>query len=84
MRYEIQQHTPADGWINNWLYDEGDGVLRAETFATAAAAEAALAEYLRDLEEEMTAGTITHNCRYAFRIRSVRGAARNLQLGEAP
>ena len=58
MPYEVQQHTETHGWVNNWLYDEGDGVLRPETFETREAAKAALNEYLLDIEEESQAGHI--------------------------
>jgi hypothetical protein len=71
MPYEIQHNTLTDGWINNWLYDEGDGVLRLETFASPQEAEAALDEHLRDLLEEFYAGNIKHYDHEAYRIRYV-------------
>ncbi len=58
MPYEVQTYTPDYGWANTWLYHEGDGVFRAETFETREAAKAALAEHLEDLEAEFRAGQI--------------------------
>ncbi len=52
MHYEVQHYTLADGWKNDWSYDEGDGVFRIETFATRDEAEAALDEFFADLAEE--------------------------------
>lgn len=70
MPYEIQHNTLTDGWINNWLYDEGDG-LQPETFASPQEAEAALDEHLRDLLEEFHTGNIKHYDYEAYRIRYV-------------
>ena len=52
MHYEVQHYTLANGWKNDWSYDEGDGVFRIETFATRDEAEAALDEFFADLAEE--------------------------------
>ena len=71
MPYEVQQNTLTDGWINNWFYEAGDGVSRPETFATAAEAEAALDEYIQDLEEEFSLPYILRYVRDEFRIRYV-------------
>ena len=70
MTYEVQHYTLAYGWINTWLYDEGDG-LQPETFASPQEAEAALDEHLRDLLEEYYAGNIKHYDYEAYRIRYV-------------
>lgn len=72
MPYEVQYNTPADGWANTWLYDEGDGLLRPETFESEREAEAALDEHLQDLEEEFRAGhTIRRYSRDEFRVHYV-------------
>lgn len=72
MTYEVQHNTPAGGWANTWLYHEGDGIFRAETFATAEEAEAALDEYLQDLEAEFRAGhTSRRYGRDEFRVHHV-------------
>jgi len=72
MHYEVQHNTASDGWINGWLYDEGDGVLRPETFASAEEAGAALDEHLQDLEEEFRAGSAVRRYgRDEFRVQHV-------------
>ena len=50
-RYEVQIFTVCDGWVNTWTVDE---VL--ETFATRAEAQAALDEFLAEIQEEIEAG----------------------------
>ena len=70
MTYEVQHYTMLYGWANVWLYDEGGG-LQPETFATKEAAEAALDEYLEDLEEECDAGHTGPYSRDEFRVRYV-------------
>ena len=69
MRYEIQHYTICYGWVNTWAYAEADGVMQPETFATAAEAQAALDEYLADVEEEVAAGQMAPCCRNEFRVR---------------
>lgn len=70
MTYEVQHYTTAYGWVNTWLYDEGDG-LQPETFATREAAAAAISEHVEDLVEESFAGHIRWHERCEFRIREV-------------
>ncbi len=60
MHYEVQHYTLADGWKNDWSYDEGDGVFRIETFATRDDAEAALDEFFADLAEEFRVEFVPH------------------------
>lgn len=69
MRYEVQHYTLLDGWINTWLYDDGDGTFRRETFATREEAGAALAEHLQDLDEEFRAGHCGAYSADEFRVR---------------
>ena len=72
MPYEVQHNTPAEGWVNTWLYHEGDGLLRPETFDSEQEAEAALDEHLQDLEEEFCAGhTARRYSRDEFRVHYV-------------
>ena len=71
MRYEVQQYTLLDGWINTWSYAEGDGVMQPETFATADEAQAALEEYFQDLEEEVRTGQSGPYSRDEFRVQCV-------------
>lgn len=70
MPYEIQHNTLADGWINTWLFDDGDG-LKSETFASEAEARAALDEHLEDLAEEFRAGHIGRYDPSEFRVQYV-------------
>jgi len=84
MTYEVQHYTLLYGWANTWLYDEGDGLQR-ETFTSREAAEAALDEYLQDLEEEFHADNIMRYERDEFRVRCVRTSTQpNHQQGETP
>lgn len=71
MRYEVQHYTIIDGWVNTWSYNEGDGVMRPETFATREEAEAALAEHLQDLDEEFLAGHCGSYSSDEFRVAPV-------------
>ncbi len=80
MTYEVQHYTIQYGWVNTWLYDEGDG-LQPETFACREAAEAALNEHMEDLDAEFLAGHIGPYNRSEFRIRQV-GAAIQPSTGE--
>jgi hypothetical protein len=75
MPYEVQQNTITDGWINNWFYDAGDGVMRPETFATPQEAQAALDEHLTDLEEEFSLPYVNRYLHDEFRIRYVPDAS---------
>ncbi len=82
MRYEVQHYTTQYGWVNTWLYDEGDG-LQPETFASREAAEAALDEHLEDLDAEFLAGHIGPHDRNEFRVRCVHTSTQpNHQQGE--
>jgi hypothetical protein len=56
MSYEVQMYTSHRTWKNACAYDEGDGVIREETFATRAEAEAALDELLADIAADMAHG----------------------------
>ena len=87
MPYEIQHNTLTDGWTNTWLFAEDDGVLHRETFATAAEAEAALDEYLYDLQEAYYAGQMEAYDSDDYRIRFVQcteAELNNQPTGETP
>lgn len=77
MPYEVQQNTITHGWVNNWYYNLGDGVCRAETFATAEEAQAALDEHIWCLEEDFSLPYVNRYIRDEFRIRYVEDAVRN-------
>ena len=73
MHYEIQHYTIFYGWVNTWAYAEADGVMQPETFATAAEAQAALDEFMEDVEEEVAAGQMVPCYCDAFRVSPVSG-----------
>lgn len=78
MPYEVQYNAPLGGWVNTWLYDEGDGLLRPETFDSEKEAEAALDEHLQDLEAEFRAGhAVRRYGRDEFRVRCVPAATQH-------
>lgn len=56
MRYEVQQNTICDGWVNTWSIEHHDGTVEQETFATRAEALAALDEFFADIWDEIVAG----------------------------
>ena len=56
MTYEVQTFTICDGWINTWEAVDKNGTRVPETFATEAEAEAAIEEFLDDIEAEIEAG----------------------------
>jgi hypothetical protein len=68
MQYEVQHYTILYGWVNTWAYAEADGVMQPETFATAAEAQAALDEFLEDIEEEAAAGQMASYRSSEFRV----------------
>jgi hypothetical protein len=71
MTYEVQQFTLCQGWINTWAVLHEDGSSEPETFATEADAEAAIIEFLDEIEEEIVVGqrgTDEGYSRDAFRI----------------
>jgi len=73
MHYEVQQYAPVDGWKNTWFYNEGDGLLQAETFTTREEAEAALDEFFADIAEDIAAGFCPPCSRAEFRVWYVSG-----------
>jgi hypothetical protein len=55
IRYEVQTWTLCDGWINTWSVSDETGEA-PETFATREEAQAALDEFLRDIQDEIEGG----------------------------
>ena len=71
MTYEVQQFTLCQGWINTWAVLHEDGYSEPETFATEADAEAAIIEFLDEIEEEIVVGQRSRDEGYSrdeFRI----------------
>lgn len=56
MAYEVQHHTLCEGWVNNWIVYDEDGVGTPETFRTYTAAKAALDEFFDDIADEIAVG----------------------------
>lgn len=56
MTYEVQQLTLCQGWVNTWAVLHEDGSSEPETFATEAEAEAAIIEFLDEIEDEIVVG----------------------------
>lgn len=56
MAYEIQQYTLFYGWVNTWTYTDNAGEEQPEAFDTIEEAQAALDEYLADIQSEIDAG----------------------------
>lgn len=74
MPYEVQTYIPGRGWINEWFYNEGDGVLQAETFETKEAAQAALDEFFADIAADVAAGFCPPCDRNYYRVFCVKAA----------
>lgn len=55
-RYEVQQFTLCDGWVNTWRIEHADGSSEPETFASEHEAQAALDEFLAEIEAEIASG----------------------------
>lgn len=71
MTYEVQHFTLCDGWVNTWAVLHEDGSSEPETFATEADAEAAIIEFLDEIEDEFAVGQRDMDDGYsrdAFRI----------------
>jgi len=71
MTFEVQQLTLCQGWVNTWAVLREDGSSEPETFATEAEAEAAIIEFLDEIEDEIAVGqrnTDDGYSRDAFRI----------------
>lgn len=50
MTYEVQHFTLCNGWTNTWTVLDEDDTGQPETFATEAIAQAALNEFLAEIE----------------------------------
>lgn len=71
MTYEVQHFTLCDGWVNTWTIHHEDGSSEPETFSTEADANAALDEFLAEIEEEIAAGQRSEDegyDRHEFRV----------------
>ena len=57
-KYEIQEFTICDGWINNWSHMDEDGTVHKTYFASAEIAEEELDWFLHDMLEAVEAGNM--------------------------
>ena len=55
MKYEIQQYTICDDWINTWSIEEG-GVLKPLVLDSKEEAQKDLDDFLREIVEEIEYG----------------------------
>ena len=55
VRYEVQTWTLCDGWVNTWTVLDERGS-EPETISTRKEAQAALDEFLLDIQSEIDAG----------------------------
>ena len=55
MKYEVQQYTLCDGWINTWSIEE-NGVSTPEVFDSKAEAQAEIDAFLQEIAEEIEQG----------------------------
>ena len=54
--YEIHTWTLCDGWINCWTTTDERGTLAPDTYPTVEATQAAIDEFLEDIQAEIDAG----------------------------
>mgnify|MGYP001290750333 CR=1 FL=1 len=55
MKYEVQQYTLCDGWINTWSIKE-NGVSTLEVFDSKEEAQAEIDAFLQEIAEEIGQG----------------------------
>jgi hypothetical protein len=71
MKYEVQQYTLCDGWINCWHIIDGNGKETPQVFDTEEDAQAELDEFFADIAKEIFHGERAANEGYdlsEFRI----------------
>ena len=55
MKYEVQQYTLCEGWVNTWGVEE-DGVFVPEVFDSKEEAQAEINAFLQEIAEEIEQG----------------------------
>lgn len=55
MKYEVQQYTLCEGWVNTWGVEE-DGVFVPEVFDSKEEAQAEINAFLQEIVEEIEQG----------------------------
>jgi hypothetical protein len=56
-KYEVQEYTLCDGWVNNWSHTQ-DGSNEPTQFISREGAQAELDWFLKDCLEEVKAGNM--------------------------
>lgn len=73
-KFEVQQFTLCDGWINTWLNWDNNGDVTPDIFNSYADASMALDEFLDDMLYEFNQGNIESMYeRDEYRIMEVEG-----------
>lgn len=55
-KYEVQQYTICDGWVNNWTLCENDEITSYEYFDSIAEAQAELDNFFEEISSEIESG----------------------------
>jgi len=58
VKYEVQEFTLCDGWINNWSFTDDDGQTKQSLFDTRESAEWALIDFIEDCNTEVEEGNM--------------------------
>lgn len=58
MKFEIQEYTICDGWINNWSHMDEDGSVHKTYFTSAKVAQDELECFLYDMREAVADGNM--------------------------
>ena len=68
-KYEVQEYTLCDGWINNWSFEDDSGKSNKTYFDTREAANNELINFIDDCLEEVRNGNMPDAPEYNdFRI----------------
>ena len=70
-KYEVQQHTLCEGWVNTWRILNEDGTETPETFNTRHKARTELDAFFKEIQEDIDNGDRAPDAGYSrdeFRI----------------
>lgn len=57
-KFEVQEYTLCDGWVNTWTYEQEDGTTYPSIFNSREDAERELAWFLAECENEVYSGNM--------------------------
>lgn len=63
--YEVHHYTLCQGWVNTWSVIDENNVSTPQTFKTREEAQAAIDEFLREIQEEIEYGERDENHGYS-------------------